>query len=92
MPNSVSIFVLPSSKEELENRLFIWAQDSDDVIKDRMKQIQDHIEHCKEFDFLIINEDFTIALRDLCSIVLASRLKVERQLAKNLKLIDNLMV
>lgn len=68
-PNCCSIFILPPSLEELQNRLSDRGQDSAEVIEMRMVQARSEIAHCREFDFLIINDDFDAALSDLHSIV-----------------------
>jgi len=68
-PSCCSIFVLPPSLNELKNRLRNRGQDSEEVIERRMQQARSEIAHCREFDFLIINDDFAAALEDLHSIV-----------------------
>jgi len=68
-PSCCSIFVLPPSLRELKRRLRNRGQDSEEVIDRRMRQARSEISHCREFDFLIINDDFEAALEDLQSIV-----------------------
>ncbi|MGH8035155.1 MAG: guanylate kinase, partial [Lysobacterales bacterium] len=68
-PACWSIFILPPSLEELHQRLSQRGQDSGEVIARRMRQAQAEMAHCREFDFIVINDDFTAALDDLHSLV-----------------------
>lgn len=68
-PACCSIFILPPSLEELQTRLSKRGQDSKEVISKRMRQARSEIAHAREFDFIIINDDFAAALEDLHSIV-----------------------
>ena len=65
IPNSVSIFILPPSKEELLGRLQQRAQDDEITIKKRMSDAQNQMRHFNEFDYLVINDEFSSALNDL---------------------------
>ena len=69
MPNSVSIFILPPSKEALLGRLQQRAQDNDAIINKRMSDAQNQMLHFNEFDYLVINDDFNSALNDLNLII-----------------------
>ena len=69
MPNSVSIFILPPSKEALLGRLQQRAQDDEITINKRMSDAQNQMRHFNEFDYLIINDDFNSALNDLNLII-----------------------
>lgn len=73
MPGSLSIFILPPSLEELENRLRERDQDSEEVIQQRMKQARDEMEHADEYEFVVVNDDFDRALQELCAIVSGER-------------------
>ena len=86
--DAVSIFVLPPSLTELEARLRDRAQDGPLVIAQRVAAAPEEISHFVEFDYVIINEDFNQATRDLAGIVRAERLKVPRQLARRSELFD----
>lgn len=65
---SVSIFILPPTRLELENRLRGRGQDSDDTIARRMHNAVAEMRHYDEFDFVVVNDDFAAALGDLRSI------------------------
>ena len=69
MPGCVSIFILPPSREELERRLRTRASDSEEVIRRRLADARRDLEHATEFDYVIVNDDFTVALGELCAIV-----------------------
>ena len=90
-PNAVSIFIIPPSIEELEKRLMNRRQDKDEVISDRMIKAQDELSHYPEFDYLIVNDNFEHAAVELRAIVIANRLKMERQINKQTKLLSFLL-
>ncbi|HSH44074.1 MAG TPA: guanylate kinase [Arenicellales bacterium] len=69
MPGSGSIFILPPSMEELERRLRSRGQDSEEIIQQRMQKARDEIQHAEEYDYVVVNDDFERALRELCAIV-----------------------
>ena len=69
MPNAISIFILPPSKEALLGRLQQRAQDNDAIINKRMSDAQNQMQHFNEFDYLVINDDFNSALNDLNLII-----------------------
>ena len=69
MPNAISIFILPPSKEALLGRLQQRAQDNDAIIIKRMSDAQNPMQHFNEFDYLVINDDFNSALNDLNLII-----------------------
>lgn len=73
MPDCRSIFILPPSLAELERRLRSRGQDSDEVIQQRMEQARTEMQHADEYDFVVVNDDFDHALRDLCAIVSGER-------------------
>jgi guanylate kinase len=84
----VSIFILPPSPEVLESRLRGRGQDSEEVVARRLAAARHEIAHVSEYDYVIINDDFNRAAQDLRSIIRAERLKLARQLARNLNLVN----
>lgn len=90
-PNAVSIFIIPPSIEELERRLMNRRQDKDEVVSERMRRAQDELSHYPEFDYLIVNDNFEHAAVELRAIVIANRLKIERQINKQTKLLSFLL-
>lgn len=73
MPGCGSIFIMPPSMEELENRLRSRGQDSEAVIQQRMEQARNEMRHADEYDFEVVNDDFERALQMLCAIVSGER-------------------
>jgi len=76
--DAVSVFILPPSVEALRERLSKRGQDSDEIIDGRMKQAVSEISHYPEYDYIVFNDDFDLALAQLQSIFVAGRLKAER--------------
>jgi len=91
LPECVSIFILPPSKQELERRLTGRGQDDAQVIARRMSAAQDEMSHYDEYDYLIINDDFEQALNELKSILIAERQKLPYQQQKHAHLLSNLL-
>jgi guanylate kinase len=85
-----SVFVVPPSKAELERRLRIRAQDSDQVVRERMAKASDELSHWAEYDYLLMNDDIQHALGKLEEILRVERSRRARQpgLAK---FVQNLM-
>ena len=90
MKGVVSVFILPPSPGVLEARLRGRGQDSAEVIARRLTAAREEMSHASEYDYVIINEDFSRAALDLRSIVRAERLKLARQLARHGDLINRL--
>lgn len=82
-PSAVGIFVLPPSIEALEQRLKKRGQDSEQVINRRLLAAGGEIAHVPEFEYVIINENFEIALSELVAIVKATRCRFNQQSARN---------
>ena len=74
-----SIFILPPSTKELEQRLRSRAQDSDDVVAQRMSKAVDEISHWPEYDYVVVNHEIEEALAQVRAILIAERLKRTRQ-------------
>ncbi len=75
----ISIFVLPPSIADLESRLRSRAQDSDAVIAGRMAKSRDEISHWAEYDYVIVNRDLDTAEAELRTILMAERMRRDRQ-------------
>jgi len=90
IPEAISIFILPPSLRALEQRLKSRATDSDDVIARRMQDAVSEMQHYKEFDYLVINNVFDIALEALHTIFLADRQTLNRQYSQHQVLINEL--
>ena len=77
--NAVLVFILPPSWEELRARLERRGEDSAEVIALRLQNANLEMKQAQEFDFVIINEHFDLAVADLVTIVHAQRLKFAAQ-------------
>lgn len=75
----VSVFLLPPSRDELERRLRMRAQDSDDVVFRRMAKADNEISHWAEYDYVLVNENLEQTLLQLRTILSAERLRRSRQ-------------
>lgn len=91
MPQAKSIFILPPSITELEKRLFKRGQDSLEVIEKRMQKAHREMSHYAEYDYTIINENFSTALEQLSSIIIAESLKTTKQQINNKNIINQLL-
>ncbi|BAU46675.1 guanylate kinase [Sulfurifustis variabilis] len=69
LPEAVSVFILPPSREALLERLTRRGQDDPEVIARRMSVAVDEMAHCREFDHLVVNDDFQAALADIRAIL-----------------------
>jgi guanylate kinase len=78
-PQTVTIFILPPSWAELEQRLKRRGEDRPEVIATRMANAREEVAHAREFDFVIINALFETALFDLKTVVHSQRLKFAAQ-------------
>lgn len=77
MPTSVSVYILPPSREALAQRLAARAQDDAETIARRMAQAAAETSHWAEYDYLIVNDDFDTAVADLVAVFRAARLRRE---------------
>ena len=91
MPDAVSIFILPPSRDELLKRLQGRGQDGAEVIQRRMDEAVSEMSHYSEFDYIVVNDDFDVALKHIKSIVTSRRLRCEAQAVRNLSMIQDLL-
>jgi guanylate kinase len=71
MPDCVTIFILPPSRDALEKRLQSRATDSPQVIARRLRDAVSDMSHWREFDYVVVNDEFERAVADLMAIVAA---------------------
>ena len=88
-PNNKSIFILPPSKKALRERLNGRGQDKAEVIEQRIASATEEMSHYVEADYLVVNDDFTTARRELESIITAQRCKTP--VARHEKLLLDLL-
>jgi guanylate kinase len=91
MGECVSVFILPPSRAELERRLRGRASDSEEVIERRLHNSRSEIAHACEFDYIMVNDVFADALKDLQAIVGAVRQRSAIQLQRHAHLIAELL-
>lgn len=89
-PNAVGIFILPPSIPALEERLKKRGQDEPHVITRRILAAGGEIAHAPEFEYVIINEEFALALSELNAIVKATRCRFAQQAKRNAALFAQL--
>lgn len=90
-PDTVTIFILPPSRTVLEQRLRSRGKDSEAVIAQRLQGAIDEISHYVEFDYLVVNDDFSQAVKDLQVIVHSQRLTQLAHAPKLEKLLTELL-
>jgi len=90
LPAAIGIFILPPSFEALEARLQARGHDDPSVIARRLMNAGGEIAHAPECEYVIINQDFNVALNELTQVVAASRLRYASQAARNASLFAQL--
>ncbi|MFC7379318.1 guanylate kinase [Brevundimonas sp. GCM10030266] len=78
--DAVRVFILPPSLEELRRRLVTRSQDAEEVIERRIRNAKGEIEHCDEFDYVFVNDDFDRSYAELAHIYHAERSRRRRNL------------
>lgn len=91
IPSAVMIFILPPDKAALRERLSNRGQDSDEVINKRLAGSVREMQQYLHFDYLVINDNFDVALTEIKSIILASRLTLDKQQKRHEKRIVGLL-
>ena len=89
-PETVSIFILPPSREELEQRLRLRGTDEESTIKRRMRDADREMSHYNDAEYLVINDVFEQALFDLDAIIHSQGLTLARQKFKNQSLVGSI--
>lgn len=89
-PDATSVFILPPSLDALLERLQQRGQDSAETIARRLAEAKADMAHVGEFEYVIINKDFGVALDELRALVAAQRLRYEQQRARQRELIERL--
>ena len=91
VPDAVGVFILPPSREALEERMRKRGQDSEDVIARRLAAAREEMSHFGEFDYVIVNEVFDTAVDEMCAIFTASRLRRNQQIQRHHEMIQQLL-
>ena len=91
IPEAKSIFILPPSKQALETRMRNRGQDSEAVIAQRLAAAREEMSHYHEFDYVVVNEHFEMAVQEVAAIFTAQRLVVGQQRIRHKALIEQLL-
>lgn len=91
MPETQGIFIMPPSRDALQERLEKRAQDSAEIIARRMRDATSEMSHYHEYDYVVVNDDFYKALDELCSIFIANRLTLNKQQQRHGPLFEHLL-
>jgi len=91
VPDAVSIFILPPSREALDERMRKRGQDSEATIAKRLANAREEMVHFDEFDYIIVNEVFDTAVNDMHAILSASRLRQPLQRQRHADLLVSLL-
>lgn len=89
-PDSTSIFILPPSRQALADRLLHRNQDKPEIIRQRLTDVREATSHVHDFDYVVMNDEFSHALHDLKIIVESGRLLQKRQTRIFSKLLEDL--
>ena len=78
-PDAISVFILPPDRQSLRQRLSTRAQDSAEVIEKRLAGAVRDMQQYLHFDYVVVNDNFDVALADLKAIIMANRLTLAKQ-------------
>ena len=91
VPDAIGIFILPPSRDALEQRMRSRGQDSEEVIARRLAAAREEMSHYDEFDYVVVNEVFDDAVDEACAIIEASRVRRPVQQVRHEALIAELL-
>lgn len=92
IPECVGIFIVPPSPDVLRERLTGRGTDAPEVVERRLQEAAEECSHAVEFDYLVVNDDFDVALQDLLAIVRGQRLRMAAQQVRHRGLLARLSV
>ncbi len=78
MPEAVSIFLAPPSREELERRLRSRGTDSEEMILRRLETAWGELEEARTYDYLVVNDEVAAAADRICAILEGERCRTSR--------------
>jgi guanylate kinase len=73
IPGATSIFIMPPSYESLRERLVQRRTDNEEQIEERLENAREEIQHYREYDYIVINEELNSAFENLCGIIRGKR-------------------
>lgn len=90
-PDATTIFILPPDRQSLRQRLSNRGQDSQEVIERRLACSVNEMSQYVNFDYVVINDNFDVALAELKSIIIANRLTLAKQQERHAGRIEQLL-
>ena len=90
-PDATTIFILPPDRQSLRQRLSNRGQDSQEVIERRLAGSVNEMSQYVKFDYVVINDNFDVALAELKSIIIANRLTLAKQQERHAGRIEQLL-
>ena len=78
--DTVTIFILPPSMEELEARLRGRGTETEEKVRKRLAQAKEEIGRAGEFEYLVTNGDIDTAAREIVAIITAEKLKASKNI------------
>ena len=88
LKDTISIFIIPPSMEELKKRLIMRGLDSDDVIKKRLVNAKTELKSAELFDYIVLNKDFDKALEEISAIIFEKHYENSQV---NINILDDLL-
>ncbi len=89
-PESIHIFILPPSMKSLRERITKRGQDEPEVIERRLNEAHREMTHVRDFDYIVVNDRYDLALMQLKSIIYAERARTSQQLQRQAWLLKQL--
>ena len=80
IPEAVTVFVMPPSLQELEDRLRGRGTETDEVVEQRLKTAIAEINQAPQYDYIVVNNTVMQCVADIVSIIIAERQKTENML------------
>ena len=88
-PEAISIFIMPPSFTELSRRLKNRGTETEEDIARRLKIAETEMQRAKEYNYIVINDDLSVCVNDVLSIIKAERLKYSNMQNKVNEIINN---
>lgn len=89
LPEAIAVFIVPPSRQDLEQRLRSRGQDADEAIERRLERARQEIASSAEYDFVIVNDDLKRASDELRAITVASRCRTRDNHERLRKIIES---
>ncbi len=78
MPECVSIFILPPSMRELENRLRGRSTEQDEVVNARLEAARNEVHRAEDYDYVVVNDEVEVAAEEIRTIIAAEKHRFSR--------------